>query len=142
MDSVTSSQQEMDLADKVDCLIKILEADLDACDFKWTLFVTAANHYKFDSLLKPFPSAYVTNKVLNINDLRTTIASIPRFNTLLQMLRNFDKSSDGSETVISDAAINLLYWCLLGVKEPTLKSIDRLNVSTKITISLKLNCVC
>lgn len=131
MEAVSSGQQEMDLMDKVNSLIGILQADLDACDFKWTLFIAAANHYKHDSLLKPFPSASVFNRVLNIHELRMIITSIPRLNSVLALLRHFDKWSDKSdEHIISDEAIKLLYWCLLGVKEPTLKSIGRSNVST------------
>lgn len=129
MDSNLSHQQTSS-EDKVTSLIKALENDLDACDFKWTLFVAAANNYKYDSLLKPFPSAYVENKALNIGHLRETIASIPRFTILLQKLRN---DSHKIENCISDNAIDLLYWCLISVKEPALKSVRRSNVSMALS---------
>lgn len=142
MDSNLSHQQTsieqtktFDSEDKVTSLIKALENDLDACDFKWTLFVAAANNYKYDSLLKPFPSAYVENKALNIGNLRETIASIPRFTILLQQLRNL---SDKIENCISDNAIDLLYWCLISIKEPALKSVRRSNVSIALVDSFLL----
>lgn len=122
-------KESMEIWDKARELIKVLDKDLDASDFKWTLFVAAANSYKYDSLLRPFPSAYATKKVLNISDLRETIASIPRFSQLLPILRNVADRPSQIENDISDKAIELLYWCLMGLKEPTLKSINRPNVS-------------
>lgn len=133
MDSNPIGQQKcsekmktIDLVDKINSLIKALESDLDACDFKWNLFVAAANNYKFDSLLKPFPSVYVINRALDIERLREQIAKVPRFANLLQTLKDFSK---GIERCINDETIDLLYWCLISVKEPLLKSINRTNVS-------------
>lgn len=133
MDSNPIGQQKcsekmktIDLVDKINILIKTLESDLDACDFKWNLFVAAANNYKFDSLLKPFPSVYVVNRALDIERLREQIAKVPRFANLLQTLRDF---SNGIEKCINDETIDLLYWCLISVKEPLLKSVNRTNVS-------------
>lgn len=96
MDSTLSSENQQKAAnslnskDKIVSLIKKIENDINACDFKWTLFVTAANSYKYDSLLKPFPNAYAVNKILNINRLREDIASVPNFSHLLSILRNID----------------------------------------------------
>lgn len=123
----TTSNRNVDFFDKVNILIETLENDLDACDFKWTLFVAAAMSYKYDSLLKPFPNAYVTNKLLNINNLRDTIRNIPALSVLLKKLRNcYDDLSN--DDCINEENIDLLYWCLITV-EPTLKSVHRLNVS-------------
>lgn len=126
------ANEPIDMMGKIKCLITILTDDLDACDFKWTLFVTAANSYKYDSLLKPFPSEYATNKVLNINKLRETIATIPRFSHLLSILRNIVDHPTQIENTIDDKCVNLLYWCLIIMKEPTLKSVNRTNVSRSI----------
>lgn len=120
------SNHSMHLVEKVRSLIEILENDLDACDFKWTLFVAAAINYKYDSLLKPFPSAYVSNNVLDINRLRETIARIPSFSILLQNLHIYCGQPDD---FVNDDNVDLLYWCLISVKEPALKSVKRLNVS-------------
>lgn len=138
--SSIESTKTMDVLNKIDILIKILESDLDACDFKWTLFVAAASSYKYDSSLKPFPIAYVANKVLNINRLRDTISNIPALSVLLQNLRNFRNEqttlmtttiTTKIEDCIDDEHIDLLYWCLISAKEPTLKSIHRSNVSVE-----------
>lgn len=120
------SNQSNDLIDKVNNLIEILENDLNACDFKWTLFVAAATNYKYDSLLKPFPNAYITDKVLDINHLREIIANIPSFSILLKKLRIFC-DQPYPDDCINDQNVDLLYWCL--IREPTLKSIERSNVS-------------
>lgn len=124
----TESKQSMNSVDKAKSLVEILESDLDACDFKWTLFVSAANNYKYDSLLKPFPTAYVANKILYIDRLREMIACVPAFDVLLPKLRSFcDHTSMGNS--INAEIIDLLYWCLISVREPVLKTVNRANVS-------------
>lgn len=116
--------------EKANNLIKILENDLDACDFKWSLFVAAAINYKYDSLLKPFPSAYVANRILNINCLRDRIACVPDFCDLLEKLRHFCDHPNTHDNCINDDTIDLLYWCLISAREqPVLKSINRSDVS-------------
>lgn len=122
---------------KIVSLITRIENDINACDFKWTLFVTAANSYKYDSLLKPFPNAYVANKLLNINHLREVIASVPCFSRLLTILKNIvDESQSHENNDITDECIDLLHWCLIRAKEPTLKSVHPSNVS-KIWYEMK-----
>lgn len=124
--------------DKIESLIKKLEIDLIACDFKWTLFVTAANSYKYDSLLKPFPNAYVVDKQLNIYRLRKVIASVPSFDRLLSTLRSIvDHSESGENNDITEECIDLLYWCLIRAKEPTLKSVHPSNVSKECIVREK-----
>lgn len=116
--------------DKIPILIKKLENDLNACDFKWTLFVAAANSYKYDSLLKPFPNAYVVDKILKINRLREVISTIPHFSRLLCILQNIVNQTKPEENDdITDESIDLLYWCLIRAKDPTLKSVHSSNVS-------------
>lgn len=116
--------------EKIVSLIKRLEIDLNACDFKWTLFVAAANSYKYDSLIKPFPNAFVVDKILNINHLRKVIKSVPSFDRLLAILKNNVNHSKSNElNDITEECIDLLYWCLIRAKEPTLKSIHPSNVS-------------
>lgn len=124
------TKQSLDVMQKAERLLQMLESDLDACDFKWTLFVAAAKNYKYDSLLKPFPSAYIApNKVLCIERLRETIACIPAFRSLLPQLQRFCDCSTSVDNSINDETIDLLYWCLISVREPILKSVNRTNVS-------------
>lgn len=129
MDQSNKIERSVQLMDKVKSLIDIIESDLDGSDFKWTLFVASAANYKYDTLLKPFPSAYVANKIFDIEHLRETIACIPTFAVLLTKLRNYCDRTNSRDNSINDESINLLYWCLISVKEPVLKSINRINVS-------------
>lgn len=124
---------------KIVSLIQKLEDDMNACDFKWTLFVAAANSYKYDSLLKPFPSAYVIDKALNINHLRAVISSVPSFGRLLPILRKIAAGQlELDETNgIREDGINLLCWCLIRAKEPSLKSVHASNVSKLIQYTQK-----
>lgn len=126
--------------EKVKKLTEILENDLVASDFKWTLFVAAANSYKYDSLLKPFPSMFIysNNQTLDIFKLREVIAAVPAFPVFLKELHRIAEHSSFSNMQIDEEMIDLIYWCLLSNREPSLKSIDRLNVS----ISLLFFCVC
>jgi hypothetical protein len=50
-------------------LLKSLKRDIMAADVKWSLFVSAANDYKFDSCLKPFPSQFVKDEEKDIESL-------------------------------------------------------------------------
>jgi ARTD15 N-terminal domain len=50
-------------------LLKNLKSDIMAADVKWSLFVSAANDYKFDSCLKPFPSQFVEDEEKDIESL-------------------------------------------------------------------------
>lgn len=117
------------MMEKVKKLTEILENDLIASDFKWTLFVTAANSYKYDSLLKPIPSMYINNQTLDIFKLREVIAKVPAFSVFLDKLRRAAKQTSFSNVKIDEETVDLIYWCLSSNREPSLKSIDRLNVS-------------
>lgn len=119
----TTSSQTLDLSAKVTLLIKALEDDLNACDFKWTLFVAAAHSYRHESVLKPIPVAYIVNKTYDLERLHKIIARVPNFCDLLPKLRHFaERYCDG----VDEETIDLLYWCL---HDPFLKSVDRANVS-------------
>jgi hypothetical protein len=54
-------------------LLKSLKSDSMAADVKWSLFVSAANNYKFDSCLKPFPSQFVKDEEKDIESLVTIL---------------------------------------------------------------------
>lgn len=141
--------------EKVANLLNILQSNFDECDFKWTLFVAAANHYKFDSLLKPFPPAFVDGKTLDIFRLRKVIESVPVFSILVEKLQFIVDNKSFDENVLSENSIDLLHWCLITVREPSLKIVERQNVSkfffffqigncvlfiTMICISIRIHC--
>lgn len=117
------------LMEKINKLIEILKDDIHGCDLKWTIFVAAAHSYKYDSLLKPFPSAYVDNKSLNINQLRKDIDAVPTFNTLFDKLKTIYENGHFVDKTINEDTIELVYWCLITNREPSLKHIERSDVS-------------
>lgn len=47
-------------------LRSILEKDSRAIDMKWSLFVAACQSYRFDTVLRPFPPAFVKDGVKDI----------------------------------------------------------------------------
>lgn len=129
--SSMSSAESLDTTEKVSALIKVLEDDLNACDFKWTLFVTAAHSYRYDSQLKPIPAAYIVNKSYDLERLHQDIARIPNFCDLLQKLRR--SAENRSYDALSKESIDLLHWCL---HDNFLKSVERSNVSNTNHIHL------
>lgn len=40
-------------------VLQRLESDLTSADLQWSLFIAALESYRHDSILRPFPSAYV-----------------------------------------------------------------------------------
>lgn len=40
-------------------VLQRLESDLTSADLQWSLFISALESYRHDSILRPFPSAYV-----------------------------------------------------------------------------------
>lgn len=132
----------MSQVDQINSLIEVLCADLCGCEFKWTLFVAAANSYKFDSLLKPLPGQYLGGNVLNIERLRETIDKVPRFNDLLHQLMDcLHLLEDADDQQVFDAdVLDLLHWCFILNHEPKIKTVDRNNVS-KVSHLLSISSV-
>lgn len=128
----------MSLDLQLNSLIKEICSDIVGCEFKWTLFVSAAFSYKHDSLLRPFPSQFVVNNVLDIERVRQIIDTVPPFNDLLHTM--FDWLStpaifDEDNYDVDYDMVDLVYWCLVQSNAPTLKSVERNNVSKHIFIS-------
>ncbi|KAH8299608.1 hypothetical protein KR044_003502, partial [Drosophila immigrans] len=68
---------------------KHLETDLLACDARLSLFVAAANSYRYESLLRPFPEEFLDGKGRpNINAIFDVIADFDRLETILQQILN------------------------------------------------------
>ena len=42
-----------------DRVLQRLESDLSSAEMQWSLFMSALESYRHDSILRPFPSAYV-----------------------------------------------------------------------------------
>lgn len=43
-------------------VLQRLETDLTSADMRWSLFFSALESYRHDSILRPFPSAYLENE--------------------------------------------------------------------------------
>lgn len=110
-----------DVDGKIVVLTSILNVDLDACDMKWTFFVAAAHSYRYDSQLKPYPMHPITGKPYEIENLHEIIAKVPPFIDLLKKLQ--------AKQPITDDIVHLLYWILVRLRDPYLKSVHRSNVS-------------
>lgn len=137
----TCSQTELDSTDlsgkqnttnngsPLEELIRKLKDDLNACDMKWTLFVAAAQSYRYDSQLKPFPAFYQMGTTVDITKLMAVIEIVPPLETLLGSLLKMKNSTDDALYLTNEKIIQLLHWVLVTVFEPLLKSVDRQNVS-------------
>lgn len=110
-------------------LIEILERDSNACELKWTLFVAAAQSYRYDSQLKPFPPFYQDGQSVNITELLSVIVQVPPLKSVLQVL--LQMQGDGSRRFYAryHKVLQLLHWNLLTLTDPSLKSVDKQNVS-------------
>lgn len=110
-----------DIDEKLTALQTELTDDLNACDMKWTFFVAAANSYRHETIMKPYPTHPTNGKPYEIENLRETIAKVPPFGALLTQLR--------AKQPIDEEIVHLVHWILVRVRDPHLKSVDRSNVS-------------
>ncbi|XP_076249321.1 protein mono-ADP-ribosyltransferase PARP16-like [Calliopsis andreniformis] len=118
-----SASQE-DIEKKVLALKHLLEKDLKAADLKWSLFIAACYTYRYDTCLKPFPPMYVKNECKDIEALRRVIELIPPLAIILKALQEPDVYEKYGK------AIDLLYWVLIRLRDPYIKSINKENYET------------
>ncbi|XP_059050445.1 protein mono-ADP-ribosyltransferase PARP16 [Achroia grisella] len=95
----------------------VLEKDFKAADIKWSLFVAAAFSFRYESCLKPFPPSFIKNGVKDMDTLLSIITDVPALDLVLQHLDNLETLGN-----ITDI-IDLLFYVLVRLKEPSLKSI-------------------
>ncbi|KAL0901556.1 hypothetical protein ABMA27_006781 [Loxostege sticticalis] len=95
----------------------VLEKDFKAADIKWSLFVAAAFSFRYESCLRPFPPAFMKNGIKDMDELLSVITDVPALDLVLQQLDNLENLAN-----ISDI-IDLLFYVLVRLKEPTLKTI-------------------
>lgn len=115
--SVTDENLEM----KILSLKHLLEKDPKAADLKWSLFVAASNTYRYDSCLKPFPPMYIKNECKDIEALRRAIESVPSLPLIYKELNDASVYENYSEM------IELLYWVLIRLRDPHIKSVQKEN---------------
>lgn len=94
---------------KIDLLQAEFVQDLEACDLKWTLFTAAAQSYRYDSRLSPYPSLNKDKTCAQNNSLlkeRYDIESIRRSINSVPSLDSIDWPAMKME------AIDLLFWVI------------------------------
>lgn len=113
-----------DAQQKIVLVKAALELDLEACDLKWTLFVAAAQSYRFDSRLTPYPSKYKANQLDSSLNERFDIESI------LRSIKSVPTLYSISWPDLTEEAIDLLYWVLCVQTESlTIRSIPKEKVN-------------
>lgn len=115
----SESQSARDYLKKICDLKHVLSTDLIGADIKWTLFVTAAQSYRYDSQLKPFPPKFFLNNVMNIELLIHTINNTPALKVLLDMIT--DENYDELDVEV----VELLHWVLVTEKDPVLRTVKK-----------------
>ncbi|KAM3967663.1 poly(ADP-ribose) polymerase 16 [Aphomia sociella] len=95
----------------------VLEKDFKAADIKWSLFVAAAFSFRYESCLRPFPPTFMKNGIKDMDALLSVITDVPALDLLLQHLDNLENLAN-----ISDI-IDLLFYVLVRLKEPSLKTV-------------------
>lgn len=93
-------------------VLERLETDLTAADFRWSLFIAALESYRHDSILRPFPSAFLEDGNKNFQALILVCNAVPSFERLLS-----------GRATLSQEALDVLEWCM--DRAFTLKSIDK-----------------
>ncbi|XP_032681818.1 G2/mitotic-specific cyclin-B-like [Odontomachus brunneus] len=124
LDILYTSQVDRNITDenvekKISLLKHLLEKDLKAADFKWSLFVAASNTYRYDTCLKPFPPMYIKNECKDIEALRRAIESVPPLSVIFKELNTAGVYENYREI------IELLYWVLLRLRDPHIKSVQK-----------------
>ncbi|XP_032906589.1 protein mono-ADP-ribosyltransferase PARP16 [Amblyraja radiata] len=94
-------------------LEECLRRDLRAADLKCSLFMSALQSYRRDSVLRPFPNAYISGDNKDFDALLADARNLPNLKQLLQ-----------SGTVPQKRTLELLSWFCLS-KNLTIKSLGK-----------------
>lgn len=108
---------------QVSDVLSQLNEDIEACDFKWSLFVAAAQSYRYGSRLSPYPTQFndATQKY-DIDQILGLIAKVPSFIILRRLLRQ------PNHDVTPADVIDLLHWVLCRLTDPFLRSVPKAQV--------------
>lgn len=111
-------------------LKQMLEEDIAGCDIKWTLFVTAAQSYRFGSRLSPCPSKYLKQNEINIDTILEIISKVTSFGNILEYIINKDYA------MLDVDVIELIHWVILRPPNLCLETIKEEQVPTQILFPL------
>lgn len=120
---VTTTTQE-----KRQALSKCIRSDIHAADVRWSLFVAAAQSYKYDTILRPFPPQFICDGVKEIDRLREVMTQMAAFPTLLSLLENPTVDSRNRESLIE-----LLYWVLILQDDPGFRTLSKEEIDEVIS---------
>lgn len=130
--AVTESQ---DTKNQIVNLRLALEKDIVACDIKWSLFVAAAQSYRYHSRLNPYPPKYATKEKseYDIDRIRLTISNVPPLHQLLRQMVN-------EEMRLSEEIVDLVHWVVCSKSFSTLRNVAKGEVSMRsgCNVALKL----
>ncbi|XP_033634543.1 protein mono-ADP-ribosyltransferase PARP16-like [Asterias rubens] len=97
------------MEDLIGKVVDKIRSDVTAADLQWSLFQAALGSYRHDSVLKPFPSALLSdtgqNDEKDFAALKSMADEIPSLRSLLQ--------SQAKRKDLSEQAWRLLSWVLL-----------------------------
>ncbi|KAK3609199.1 hypothetical protein CHS0354_003179 [Potamilus streckersoni] len=91
---------------------KLIEEDVLSVDLQWSLFVAALMSYRHDSVLRPFPPAFLNGHEKDIKSLEKVAETVSTLSDLKQC------------SSFSMKALNLLKW-VLDSKSLSLKTLDK-----------------
>lgn len=84
----------------------LLEKDINACDIKWTLFVVAAQSYRFGSRLSPCPTKYINKDSINNEAIKEIIGQVPTFAILLNYIIKKEYSR------LDNDVVDIIHWVI------------------------------
>ncbi|KAF4081389.1 hypothetical protein AMELA_G00160660 [Ameiurus melas] len=90
-----------------------LHLDPVAADLRCSLFVSAVQNYKRDSVLRPFPPRYLRGEIKDFEELQKDVSSLPSIRDLVRL-----ESGDG------DHHLALVHW-VLSSKSFDIKTIQK-----------------
>lgn len=118
----TTITESQNYQNQIFSLRQALEKDIAACDIKWSLFVAAAQSYRYHSRLNPYPPKYATKEKseYDIDRIKFTIANVPALHQLLRQIKNVD--------VLNDDVVDLVHWVLCSKSYSTLRTVAKQEV--------------
>lgn len=107
------------LQNRIFTLRQALEKDIAACDIKWSLFVAAAQSYRYHSRLNPYPPQYATKEKseYDIDRIKLTISNVPPLPQLLLQIKN--------DETLNDDVVDLVHWVVCSKSYSTLRNVGR-----------------
>lgn len=130
LEEPTTNTELQNYQSQVYSLRLALENDVAGCDMKWSLFVSAAQSYRYHSRLNPYPPKYATKEKseYDIERIRLTISKVPSLRQLLRQIKS-------DEMNLNQDAVDLVHWVICSKSFPTLKSVAKEEV-----IQFDFNC--